>query len=242
LGYSSTYDSLKEYFNKNGVPVIIKGKVKGIISNGQMLFDDTRDAMEKVFKCRCYSRYSNKENGILGIDGIKNNIFLLNEAHYIVEILKIDSDEPADEGTVGRIVLTNLYNHAMPFIRYDTEDIGSIKFIEQNGILKRAIDNFAGRKMDLIFDSNGNVIYPHVIALYFEDFPEIKQFQIIQKSKIQYTLKINTVESFTDHKKLEKILKKYFGEKSRITIEKVDVIPILASGKRKMMINQISVR
>jgi len=240
LGYSTTYDSLKEYFDKNGVPIIDKGNVKGIISNGQMLFDDTRESMEETFNCKCYSRYSNEENGILGIDGIENNTFLLNEAHYILEILKIDSDEPAKLEELGRIVLTDLYNYAMPFIRYDTGDIGSFKFIEVDGVFKRAICNFSGRKLDLIRDSNGNIIYPHVIAQYFKDFSEIKQFQIIQESKYQYTLKINTNENFTDEIKLKTIFRKHLGKDTHITIKRVEEVPILSSGKRKMMINLTS--
>jgi len=239
LCYASTYDSLNDYFNRNGHSMVKKDKLKGLISNGQMLFDEVRTKMEEAFNCRCYSRYANEENGILGIDGIENNTFLLNEAHYIIEILKMDSDKPADEGTVGRIVLTDLYNHAMPFIRYDTGDVGSIKFIEYNGVLKRAITNFGGRKADLLFDSNGSVVYPQVITNQFNDFPEIKQFQIIQESKIQYTLKINTEENFAEHKELEKILKNHLGENTNIIVTNVEEIPILSSGKRRMIINQV---
>jgi len=237
LGYASTFDSLKSYFQRNGSSMVNKKKLKGIISNGQILFDDTREAMEKAFNCRCYSRYSNEENGILGIDGIENNIFTINETHYVVEILKVNSDEPVDEGEVGRIVLTDLYNHAMTMIRYDTGDVGSIKLLKQGSVTKRSITNFGGRKMDMIYDCNGSVVYPSVIAEHFTNLPEIKQFQIIQESKTQYRLKINTESNSLDQEKFKKILKQFLGEKTHIIIERVEEIPILSSGKRKMMIN-----
>ena len=97
-----------------------------------------------------------------------------------------------------------------------------------------------GRKLNLIRDSNGNIIYPHVIAQYFKDFSEIKQFQIIQESKYQYTLKINTNENFTDEIKLKTIFRKHLGKDTHITIKRVEEVPILSSGKRKMMINLTS--
>ena len=237
LGYASTYDSLKDYFKRNGDSKVHRGKLKGIISNGQMLFDDTREAMEKAFNCRCYSRYSNEENGILGIDGIENNVFILNEAHYIVEILEMNEDKVVEDGKVGRIVLTDLYNHAMPMIRYDTGDVGSITYLNQEGVVKRAINNFGGRKMDMIFDCSGSTVYPHVIAEQFKHFSEIKQFQIIQESKKQYRIKINTLEITLSEVSLHNICKKFLGEEADITIEVVEEIPILSSGKRKMMIN-----
>ena len=237
LAYSSTYDSLKNYFNKNGSSMVVPGRVRGIISNGQMLFDDTRHAMEKVFQCRCYSRYSNEENGILGIDEFENNVFVLNEAHYIVEIMKLDADEPASKGEIGRIVLTDLYNHGMPMIRYDTGDIGSIRLIKQKGLLKKAIDNFSGRRMDIILDSNGNEVYPHLLAHYFEGFPEVKQFQIIQEDKARYRVKVNSGSVFTGQEKLKNIFRQSLGEDIQITIEETGEIPILSSGKRRMMIN-----
>ena len=239
LGYASTFDSLKSYFQKNGSSLVNKRKIKGIISNGQILFDETRESMEEAFDCRCYSRYSNEENGILGIDGVENNVFLLNEAHYVIEILKMNRNEPVKEGEVGRIILTDLYNHAMPMIRYDTGDIGSITYLKQGNSTKRAINNFGGRKMDMIFDCDGNVVYPHVIAEHFEHFPEIKQFQIIQESKKQYRLRVNTEEKILNHEKLKDIFRQFLGEETHIIIERVEEIPILSSGKRKMMINLI---
>ena len=237
LGYASTYSSLKNYFDRNGCASVNKAKVKGIISNGEMILDDTRETIEKAFNCRCYSRYSNQENGVIGQDDTENNIFLLNEAHYIVEILKMDTDEPAEKGEVGRIVLTDLYNYAMPMIRYDTGDIGSIKYLKQGDITKKTIDDFGGRKRDMIFDCKGNHLYSSVLSIGFDQFPEVRQFQFIQESPVQYRIKINTSNEFKGKDELVKWLKDFLGQEAEIAIEHVDEIPILESGKRKMVIN-----
>ena len=240
LAYASTYDAFKDYFRRNGYSAVGSSKIHGLISSSEMLFDDTRDAMSKAFNCRCLSRYSNQENGIIGQDDIENNTFILNEAHYIVETLKMDADEPAVEGEVGRVVITDLYNYAMPMIRYDTGDIGAITYVERNGIKKRAITNFGGRRIDVVYDCNGKRLSSHSISNAFWSFPEIKQFQFIQESETDYVVKLKVTREFKQRLALEEWLLSLLGPEARITIELVDDIPVLASGKRRYIVNKMS--
>ena len=130
LGYGSTYKVMKQYLmtHHNIHPI----KLAGVVSGSDMLFDDVRDSIEHLFKCRCYSRYSNEENGILAQDDKENNVFIINEANYYIEVFKLDTDELAEVGEIGRIVVTDLYNYAMPMIRYDTGDIGRISYRIKN--------------------------------------------------------------------------------------------------------------
>lgn len=239
LAYASTYDALKDFLIKNSDSGIEKGKISGVISSSEMLFDDTREIMEKTFNCQCFSRYSNQENGIIGQDNESNNIFILNEANYIIEILKIDEDTPVVNGEVGRIVITDLYNYAMPMIRYDTGDIGSLVYINQNGISKKAIENFGGRKVDIVFDSKGNRLSPHIITNNFWSFSEIQQYQFIQENENHYIVKLNVNGSFKREKELKDLLINLLGSTANIKIEKVSEIPIMASGKRKYILNSM---
>ncbi|MEI2330831.1 hypothetical protein, partial [Priestia megaterium] len=239
LAYASTYDALKDYFNRYGTSKTDKSVITGIVSSSEMLFDDTRKSMSSAFNCKCISRYSNQENGIIGQDDTLNNVFLLNEANYIVEILKMNEDKPVLEGEVGRIVITDLYNYAMPMIRYDTGDIGSITFLEVNGVQKKAIANFGGRKIDVVYDCYGNRLSPHIITNNFWSFPEIQQYQFIQETSTQYTIKVNVDGLFKKEQELKILLLKLLGSEADITIQRVKEIPVMASGKRKYVINKI---
>lgn len=239
LAYASTFEAFKDYFRRKGMSKVGTNKICGIVSTSEMLFDDTRDIISKAFCCRCFSRYSNQENGIIGQDDTANNVFILNEADYLVEILQMDKDNPAGEGEVGRIIITDLFNHAMPMIRYDTGDIGSIVCIQRNGVSKKAIANFGGRRVDMVFDCYGNRLSPHIITVNFWRFPEIQQYQFIQESKINYTLKINAQDGFVRQKEMETLLKKMLGDQAIINIEMVQEIPVLSSGKRKYIVNNI---
>jgi len=240
LAYGSTFEALKDYFHRKGISSVLKSTVSGVVSGAEMLSDATRDTISKVFNCRCFSRYSNQENGIIGQDDMENNVFIINETHYIVEIFKMDVNELAAEGEIGRIVITDLYNHAMPMIRYDTGDIGSIVYIERNGVNKKTITNFGGRRVDMVFDSYGNRLSPHKISNNFWSFPEIKQFQLIQESKIQYTLRLNVEGAFIRKNELKELLQRLLGDEAVLNIEMVEEIPVLASGKRKYIVNNMN--
>ena len=51
------------------------------------------------------------ENGIIAQQSIDSNNYIINWASYYVEILKLDKDTPVEQGEIGRIVVTDLYNY-----------------------------------------------------------------------------------------------------------------------------------
>lgn len=237
LGYGSTYKVFKEYLSKHKNLSSIK--LAGVVSGSDMLFDDVRKTIENTFECRCYSRYSNEENGVLGQDDLENNVFVINEANYFIEIFKLEEDILAEDGEIGRVVVTDLYNYAMPMIRYDTGDIGRISYRkDSNGKRKRVIDCFGGRKVDIIYTSKGDVISPHSITNLMWDYTDIKQFQFIQKEKNSYKLILNIEHNSIDEIKISQELKNIVGNDASIAIEYVDEIPVLRSGKRRYIANE----
>lgn len=238
LGYGSTYTAICDYALKNNIKKFNTCKVKGIISGSDMLFDETRENISKLFDdATIVSRYSNEENGVLGQDEGINNVFVLNEANYIIEIID-EFGNTLPNGVLGRIVVTDLFNYAMPMIRYDTGDMGAIDIFEINGRKKRCVCNFSGRKVDTIFNTNGEPLSPHVITNYMWSFPDITQFQLIQQESKKYLLKLNVPDSYRNTDKVIEILKSQLGLNAIIEVEKVNEIPVLNSGKRRYIVNE----
>ena len=239
LGYGSTYTAIKNYAKKCNIKCMEDAHVTGIISGSDMLFDETRDAISSLFQgVPVVSRYSNEENGVLGQDEGISNVFTLNEADYIVEICD-NNGKPIDDGRLGHIVVTDLYNYAMPMIRYDTGDVGAINTFEINGRKKRCICNFSGRSVDVIYDTKGAALSPHVITNFMWSYPDVNQYQIIQKGKKSYIARMNLPDNFTKQEELEKLLYQLLGQDAELKIEMVNEIPVLASGKRRYVINEM---
>ena len=238
IAYSSTYDAFRKYFDKNGYEETKNCKIHGIVAGSEMLYDITRESMEKAFRCQCVSRYANEENGFLGQDFIENNVFLIDRADYYVEVLQFDSDQRAEDGETGRIVVTDLYNYGLPMVRYDTGDVGALTHVEINGKKRLAIGSFGGRAVDVIYDSHGKQLSPHAITNAMWRFQSLKQFKFIQTGQITYEIHLNIGNERIDENILKEDLRNVLGDNSVISIFYVDEIPVLASGKRRYIENQ----
>ena len=238
IGYASTLTAFQKYFDRYGYDDVKGANVYGVVSGSEMLYDATRASIEKAFNCRCVSRYANEENGFLGQDMEENNTFLMNRADYYIEVLKMTSNETAEDGEVGRIVVTDLYNYAMPMIRYDTGDVGALVKIKSDGYERYAIGAFGGRIVDTVKDSDGKLVSPHAITNLMWKYKQIKQFQFVQKAKGKYNLILNVKKNELSETELIKDYKKVLGERSVFEISYCDDIPVLASGKRRYIVNE----
>lgn len=238
IGYASTLDRLGEYLrSKNAKPSDFN--IVSIISGSEVLTEKTRTCLKDVFGCNVVSLYSNQENGMLAVECNENKEFHMNTASYIFEILKVDSDEPANIGEVGRIVITDLFNFAMPIIRYDTGDL-TIKKEKPDCVLNTdVVTAIEGRKVDVVYDTTGRALSPHTITNGLWRLDKLKQFQLIQKSKTKYCFKVNDPHDAYSDEELIRTCKEFFGEAASIDIERVDNIPVLVSGKFKYLICEI---
>ena len=68
-------------------------------------------------------------------------------------------------------------------------------------------------------------------------YTEIAQYQFVQFGEKDYVFKININESFVEEEKLISEFKEYLGQDANFTVEYVAEIPLLASGKRKKIMN-----
>lgn len=120
--------------------------LKLISSSADALADATKARLEKMFGCPVTNRYSNEECGILGNTKEGTTEITLNTASYYFELLDLEKDEPVKSGEIGRIVVTDLFNKAMPLIRYDLGDLGISKDTKGGG---------GDKKFDIIARKNG---------------------------------------------------------------------------------------
>ncbi|GAA4882063.1 phenylacetate--CoA ligase family protein [Flaviramulus aquimarinus] len=233
IGYASAYEVISKYLDSVNHEPIHNANIKSIIGVAESLTDYTKERMNYYFSAPVFSRYSNMENGILAQQTVTSgNDFIINTASYYIEVLKMESDEPADKKELGRIVITDLFNYAMPLIRYDTGDLGVI----DSSDYPQKLTTVQGRKTDAIFNTKGEVVSTMIIACV-DRYQGIIQGQLIQETKFDYKLKLNITDEFNSEIDIIKEYKKYLGEDANIIIEYVDEIPRLNSGKRRATIN-----
>lgn len=234
IGYVSALEQVIRFCDKNNI-ADLEAKFSTVITMSESLDTGTKDKLGELFKCPVVARYSNLENGILAQqlpDG--GNSFVFNSASYFIEILDLNNNTPLKEGEKGRIVITDLYNYAMPMLRYDTGDIGSIEHGSNGVFLLKTVE---GRKLDVLFDSKGNIVSSYIMYKNMWKYPEIMQYQLIQTGQKDYLFKINCNRPFEKEEQLTSEFKEYLGSDSNFKIEYVDEIVLLDSGKRRKTVN-----
>lgn len=233
IGYSSAFEKICYHLDDlESNP--IEFKTKSLITISEALSPYAKEAIEKYFGIRPLSRYSNNENGIIAQqtndDGLK---FRVNDSSYIVEIFDMNEDKKLGYGQQGRIVITDLFNKATPIIRYDTGDVGTLE-LDEDG--RPFFTEIYGRKLDLLYNTMGEIVPSHLSSKLVK-YGNFRQFQLVQKGLKEYEVNLNTDKKI-DEESLINEYKGYLGDDAKIKINYVDEIPLLASGKRREVVNE----
>lgn len=179
-GYASSLFQLSRYINEKGRKVY---SPQIIVSAAETLRDDMRRSIEMAFRAKVYDFYGSRDvGGIAGecAEGLKHIFSFWNH----VEIL--NDGKPAGEGESGSVIVTNLFNYSMPFIRYDIGDkavVGPAKCLCGNKL--PTLKKVTGRVTDDFIKEDGTVVpaefFIHFIGVVCND-GAIKKFQVIQES------------------------------------------------------------
>lgn len=229
FGYASSVCDFLTYVKKEKIETH-KLSVKLIVCDSDELTSSNRKALEDTFDCIVINRYDNEENGLLAISSPYKDELTVNYPSLYVELLKLDSDEPVQPGEMGRVVVTDLFNHAMPLIRYDIGDL-AVSLDEAGKI--RTLSCISGRKADCVYSTDGKMISSVAISGITEVFDEIAKYQLVQTSKegfeFHYVGKIGEI----DMKELSDRLHTALGTNAEIQYIVEQDIPLGKNGKAK---------
>ena len=149
-----------------------------------------------------------------------------------VELLD-DNGNPVTDG-IGRVVSTDLWNMAQPFIRYDTKD-----FVElRNGVIHRIV----GRESDMIADVHGHRLTVHSFNGYFNgkglEPGLVSGFQIVCHKDQTITFRIEPTALFSQSAE-QKIISYWSNELGcKVSVQIVDSLPLMRNNKRAVIVNE----
>lgn len=234
FGYASALTELVDYLldcgdQKNDF------NVKLVVSDSDMLTAQTKQKLNELFQCDVVNRCDDEEMGLLAYTEKNGDVFTVNTASYVMELLKMDSDLPAEKGELGRIVVTDLYNRAMPFIRYDTGDLA--RSSDDNRSDLSYIYSLEGRKVGLIYSTDGLPVSTVTIGVCIERFTNVRQFQLRDYGNKKYTLRLVCDKDEKQEKQIAAALKDCLREDAEITVEYCEKIEKNKNGKYSMTLN-----
>ena len=228
------------FVEKSGITGI---QPKGMYSAGMVLHDWERKKVEEVFNCPLQDRYGCEEFGLIACECKKKEGLHINADSHYVEFITADGKE-APPDTRGNIVVTDLTNHAMPFIRYNIEDIGipSGKSLCSCGRTQPLIERIEGRLADFLVTPEGKMVSGISLTDHFGgSIPGIEQIQIIQDKSDHLLINLVKDGNFSEKstQQIEKLVLEFFGEKMHHHCQFLDDIPKDPSGKFRFTICKV---
>jgi phenylacetate-CoA ligase len=215
-------------------------KPSAITTTGNMLFPEIRKEIEDTFGCKIFDSYNCEGNSTV-FECPTHTCYHSAEEYGISEVID-ENGNPVLKG-IGRLITTDLFNFAHPFIRYDTQDyveIDSEPCVCGRNLLK--IMRILGRDNEVLLMPSGRRFIVHNFTGFFQtNIPEINksidQFQVI-KNKTNVIFKIVVNKRFNSE--VSDYIQHHWENELQfpVTVEVVDNIQSSPSGKRRFIINE----
>lgn len=177
-GYTSVIIAFASFLKSRGIVLKkVCPSLKVCFPTSEMCSITEKKLIVEAFGVPVAREYGAAEFGLIALE--KDNTWILNNINLYVEVLD-NNNNILPFGKEGRVVITDLYNKAHPFIRYDIGDIGSIN--EVNG--KLVLKDIIGRKEDYVLLPSGRKAPG--LALYYvtksvmEDSGNIQEIKVVQ--------------------------------------------------------------
>ncbi|MBN2744035.1 MAG: phenylacetate--CoA ligase family protein [Marinilabiliaceae bacterium] len=188
-GYSYPLIVFARFLHQQGIVLAdISPSLNACILTAEMCSPDERVLIERALGVSVANEYGTSELGIVGFSS--DYEWMLSDELLYTEVVD-DDGVVLQNGELGNIVCTSLFNRGTPFIRYQTGDLGAI--VQKNG--RRYLTGLMGRREDLAVLPSGRLAPGDTVFYYvFKDFATrfdvIQEYKVIQKRKdlfeIQY--------------------------------------------------------
>jgi phenylacetate-CoA ligase len=211
-----------------------------IFSTAELLSQNVRKKINSAFGIELFDQYGSAEFGTFAWECQEHNGYHMDIESVVVEFIK--NGENASPGEKGDIVVTGLFNFAMPLIRYSLGDVGSYN-IGQCSCGRRLplMKIIEGRTDDFLVLPSGTIISPRNIN-FLENVDGIAEYRIIQKKPNKILVQVTKGTDFsqkTISRAKDEIRSGCLGEDIIISVEIVDQIPRDKSGKISAVVSEV---
>lgn len=239
-GYAESLNFLATYVRDGGSPGF---SPVAMMSSAQALPDNVREDIERGFQTRVFDKYGSREFSGIAYQCAESRDHHVMDESYIVELL-VDG-RPALPGEVGEVVITDLHNFSLPLIRYRIGDLAMA--VDQTepcacGRGMSRIGRIEGRTQAIVHCGNGVWIPGTFFAHFFKDYEHlVRFFQIRQDTPGAFVLSIVKNRQFNDvgFNEMLDALRAYVGIETDVTVDFVDEIPLLRTGKRSPVVSSV---
>jgi phenylacetate-CoA ligase len=238
LGYPSV---LYHWATTVGPALRNRLKPRAIMSSGETLFEWQRAAIQGALEVPTYNHYGCCEFGAVARECVKRDGLHIAADRVFIEAVPLASSTSGEQ--LCEIVITDLDNYGMPFIRYAIEDLGVVTWEPcECGLTLPRLRALSGRVYDVVRAPNGNFLggtfWGHILKA------GVERFQVVQEKVDEVTISLVPTQEFGEDTKryvLDKV-RNACGDSMKVRFEiRTDLEPT-RSGKHRYVISKVPVR
>jgi phenylacetate-CoA ligase len=235
-GYPSSIGLIAQHLIDNDVELGAAAP-RVVFTSSEMLLRFHQDRIQRATGAAIVDRYGNAELSVSAVE--------CPEERYHVDtefgIVEIDPHEETDEWVRGEIISTGFANKSMPFIRYRTGDVATLR--KRGGCpcgrSRPVLEQVEGRLEDYIITPDGRRVgrMDHV----FKEALEVKEAQILQPSPRRIIVRLVPRRGFgaDAQRQLDRAFRTRLGNEIEIVYERTHAIPRSAHGKFRAVVSEI---
>ena len=237
-GYPSSINFFANYIKENDVQII---SPSAVFTTSEKLMPPMRKNIEDTFSCDVYDTYGLNDGGVSAYECSEHCGLHIDTERSIMEVVD-ETGTQMNEG-IGNILATSLHNYAMPFIRYDTGDMGHIiEDVCGCGRGSMLLKEVMGRSVDVLLTPEGKSVHGWFFLMIFWEYCKgIKEYQVIQEKIDKIVIKIVPEDDF-DENQLDTIrgIVRERSEGWNVEFKFVDAIERTGAGKYKFIISKVA--
>lgn len=236
VAYTNPLYTLARVIDRQGWRVF---SPRSIVVGAEKIYDFQRELIERVFQAPVFETYGSREFMLIGAECDRHQGMHLTAENLLVEVLD-DAGNPTPPGEEGDMVITDLTNYGMPFVRYRNGDRAIAGWETCScGRGLPLLQKVVGRRLDMLETPDGRQIpgefFPHLM----KDYPDVRRFQVVQHCPEQINLLIVVGSAWTEaaEQHLTRQIRDVVGDVVQFELRRVDEIPLTAAGKLRVVVN-----
>lgn len=240
-GYPSSISIIANYIIENDIEL----NLSAVMTTAETLFPSQRKIIMEAFNCDIFDSCGCNDGGECLFEcgeHVGYHIGCEQSIHEVVDENGIN----VSNNEVGNIVLTDLWNYSMPFIRYDAGDMAI--YTDEKCPCGRGlplVKSIIGRTIEQIVLPDGN----NLPGLTFTDIFEkagvseyILDYQIVQEKVDKFCINLVVNENYNNQisNKISNFFEGHMGIPLDINFNFVDQISRTNANKRKLIISKVN--
>ena len=230
VGYVSSLEGFCRYLKSKGKHI---PGARAALAAAEPVHQATRTLVLDALKAPLFNTYGSRE-----FMSIAGECSLHSGLHINQENIVLETESPPEAGP-SLLLVTDLHNLGMPFIRYQIGDMGRMSGRKCDcGRGLALVDSIDGRVLDVLRAADGRVVPGELFPHLLKEIPEIVEFQVWQKALDHIRLSLVLSEDLSERSRdlIDSETRKWMGDSTRLEVVRVDAIDRRASGKSRVTV------